>query len=77
MRKTFDSVVDTFGLEYTIDPCKCLSEMKRVCKKDGLILLLNRGKSQIPIFNWLNSFSYPKEVAEQGFFNNRDWTQIT
>lgn len=30
---TFDTVVDTFGMEYYINPGKALLEMKRVCKK--------------------------------------------
>jgi ubiquinone/menaquinone biosynthesis C-methylase UbiE len=41
---SFDTIVDTFGLEYTLNPEICLKEMKRVCKKDGLILLLNYGR---------------------------------
>ena len=39
----FDCVLDTFGLEYYVHPEKALQEMKRVCKKDGLILLLTSG----------------------------------
>ena len=30
---SFDSVVDTFGLEYYVNPERALAEMKRVCKK--------------------------------------------
>ena len=40
---SFDCVVDTFGLEYTFDPVKQLWEMKRVCKKGGLIFLMENG----------------------------------
>ena len=29
----FDTVIDTFGLEYYANPEKATSEMKRVCKK--------------------------------------------
>jgi ubiquinone/menaquinone biosynthesis C-methylase UbiE len=46
--------VDTFGLEFTINPDKCISEMKRVCKKDGIILLLNRGRSDFIPVDWIN-----------------------
>lgn len=42
---SFDTIVDTFGLEYYISPDKALAEMKRVCKKDGHILILTSGKS--------------------------------
>jgi ubiquinone/menaquinone biosynthesis C-methylase UbiE len=42
---SFDTVVDTFGLECCYDVEKAFSEMKRVCKPNGKILLLERGKS--------------------------------
>ena len=41
----FDSVVDTFGLIYTLNPKKCLKEMSRVCKPDGKIILIENGLS--------------------------------
>ena len=41
----FDTVVDTFGLCSFSDPVQTLKEMKRVCKKDGTILLLEHGQS--------------------------------
>jgi ubiquinone/menaquinone biosynthesis C-methylase UbiE len=40
----FDTVVDTFAMEYYVNPAKALQEMKRVCKPDGLILILTSGK---------------------------------
>lgn len=40
---SFDTVVDTFGLCSYDDPVLVLKEMKRVCKPDGLILLLEHG----------------------------------
>jgi len=36
----FDTVVDTFGLCSVSDPIKSLSEIRRVCKEDGTVLLL-------------------------------------
>ncbi|KAJ3383328.1 Methyltransferase-like protein 7B [Lobulomyces angularis] len=42
---SFDSVVDTFGLCSCKDPVVTLKEMKRVCKKDGEILLLEHGRA--------------------------------
>jgi ubiquinone/menaquinone biosynthesis C-methylase UbiE len=36
--ETFDTIVDTFGLEYYRNPRLALMEMQRVCKKDGHIL---------------------------------------
>ena len=47
--ESFDTVVDTFGLECSYDIEKALTEIKRVTKKGGKILLLERGSSL-----WLN-----------------------
>uniref|UniRef100_A0A6B2LFX6 Methyltransferase type 11 domain-containing protein n=1 Tax=Arcella intermedia TaxID=1963864 RepID=A0A6B2LFX6_9EUKA len=43
---SFDTVVDTFGLCSAPHPELILSEMRRVCKKDGKILLLEHGRAQ-------------------------------
>jgi methyltransferase OMS1 len=48
----FDTVVDTFGLDYTLYPEKCLKEMKRVCKPGGKILLLESGLSHYKSLNY-------------------------
>ena len=40
---SFDTVVDTFGLECSYDLPKGYAEIKRVTKKGGKILLLERG----------------------------------
>ncbi|OEU12417.1 S-adenosyl-L-methionine-dependent methyltransferase [Fragilariopsis cylindrus CCMP1102] len=42
----FDTVVDTFGLCSYDDPVVVLREMKRVCKPEGKILLLEHGRSK-------------------------------
>lgn len=44
--KSFETVVDTFGLCSFDDPVKVLKEMQRVCKDDGKILLLEHGRSK-------------------------------
>ena len=44
--KSFETVVDTFGLCSIDDPVKVLKEMQRVCKDDGKILLLEHGRSK-------------------------------
>ena len=41
---SFDTVVDTFGLECAYDIDQAWSEIKRVTKHGGKILLLERGK---------------------------------
>lgn len=45
--ESFDTVIDSFGLCSFDDPVTALKEMKRVCKKDGKILLLEHGRSKI------------------------------
>ena len=72
----FDTVVDTFGLEYYVNPEKALEEMKRVCKKGGHILLLTSGKSQYDYVNWFVNFKSPYIICNSGYFPNRDWEQI-
>lgn len=48
---SFDTVVDTFGLEYVCEPEKALKEMRRVCKKNGRILVLAHGLSNLPEYS--------------------------
>jgi methyltransferase OMS1 len=60
---TFDCVVDTFGLEYYVNPDKALKEMKRVCKKDGQILLLTTGLSYYDLLNLFINFKTPHTVS--------------
>jgi methyltransferase OMS1 len=43
--RSFDTVVSTFGLCAFSDPVAALREMARVCRADGLILLLEHGRS--------------------------------
>jgi len=69
----FDTVVDTFGLDYYIDPAKALDEMKRVCKKDGKILLLCSGLSHYDYLNFFIEYKAPYTICNQGYFPNRDW----
>lgn len=51
--KSFDTVVDTFGLCTFEQPAQVLKEMQRVCKDDGQILLLEHGKSN---YDWLTKY---------------------
>lgn len=44
-KDSFDTVVDTFGLECCYDIDQAYKEMKRVTKKGGKILLLERGRA--------------------------------
>jgi len=50
---SFDTVVSTLSTCTFPDPVKALREMKRVCRRNGLILLLEHGHSNLP---WLANF---------------------
>ncbi|MEK6898814.1 MAG: methyltransferase domain-containing protein [Nanoarchaeota archaeon] len=61
---SFDCVVETLALCTYLDPIKALREMRRVCKKDGKILLLEHGISDNPLIrkwqNWREEPHYEK-----------------
>src|ERR1041385_1093475 len=50
---TFDTVTSSLSTCTFPDPIQALREMKRVCRTDGLILLLEHGHSSLP---WLASY---------------------
>jgi ubiquinone/menaquinone biosynthesis C-methylase UbiE len=50
---TFDTVASTLSTCTFPDPVKALHEMKRVCRPNGSILLLEHGHSSVP---WLANF---------------------
>lgn len=68
--------MDTFGLEYYLNPRKALSEMKRVCKKDGYVLLLNMGMPDNKLLRYYYRFTLPHYLLNQGFFPHRPWDKI-
>lgn len=71
---TFDTVLDTFGLEYYLNPDKAISEMKRVCKpgkmnlyiQGGKILLLTSGRSSYDILNLYLEYKQAKYLKNLG-----------
>jgi len=46
--ESFDTVVSTLSTCTFPNPVKALQEIKRVCRPDGLILLLEHGHSNLP-----------------------------
>jgi methyltransferase OMS1 len=74
--RSVDTVVDTFGLCSYDDPVRALQEMKRVCKTDGRVLLLEHGRSE---YTWLNNIldSTAHAHADRwGCYWNRDITAL-
>jgi len=69
---SFDTVVSTLSTCTFPDPVKALQEMKRVCRPNGLILLLEHGHSNLP---WLANFQDRNEYKHfQGHAGCR-WNQ--
>ena len=62
----FDTVVDCFGFHCNIDYPKQYSEMKRVCKLGGKILLLEIGESLWISTRYKDIRRSEKEFAENG-----------
>ena len=48
---TFDSVVDLFSLNSYYDAQTVLGEMYRVCKHEGMVLIIARGQSHLSLYN--------------------------
>lgn len=76
--RSFDTIVDTYGVCSFNDPVQAVKEMGRVCKTDGKILLLEHGRSNS--FSWLNKYLLDKYQLEHtwkyGCTWNRDITKI-
>lgn len=68
----FDTVIDTFGICSFEDPVKALIEMKRVCKTNGKILLLEHGESDWPWMQSLLNKQVGVHVKKFGCFNQRN-----
>jgi ubiquinone/menaquinone biosynthesis C-methylase UbiE len=68
----FDTVVSTLSTCTFPDAVKALQEMKRVCRPDGLILLLEHGHSNIP---WLANFQDRHEYQHYQDHAGCRWNQ--
>jgi methyltransferase OMS1 len=66
---SFDTVVDTFGLEYYVKPHLALLEMQRVCKDGGRILILANGISDNKVLARYLRFKQPYSLGKFGKFN--------
>jgi len=62
----FDCVVSTFVLNSCYDRKALAKEMRRLCKPDGYILILERGSSTFTLYNsWLN-FRAARDLMNEG-----------
>jgi ubiquinone/menaquinone biosynthesis C-methylase UbiE len=68
----FDTVVSTLSTCTFPDPVKALQEMKRVCRPNGLILLLEHGHSSLP---WLANFQDRNEYNHYQEHAGCRWNQ--
>jgi len=68
----FDCVVDTLGLCTYPNPVKALKEMKRVCKKEGRIFLLEHGRSSNGVLRWIQEKVRKKQLERLGCHVERD-----
>ena len=68
----FDSVLCTLSLCTVPNPIQALSEMKRVCKPEGTILLLEHVRSHNQILGKIQDLLTPLMVRKIGCHLNRD-----
>jgi demethylmenaquinone methyltransferase/2-methoxy-6-polyprenyl-1,4-benzoquinol methylase len=59
--QTFNVVTISFGIRNVVNPVKALSEMHRVLKPGGRLLVLEFGQPEIPVFKGLYKF-YSEKV---------------
>jgi ubiquinone/menaquinone biosynthesis C-methylase UbiE len=69
---SFDTVVSTLSTCTFPNPVRALQEMRRVCRPDGLILLLEHGHSNVP---WLARFQDRNEYQHYQDHAGCRWNQ--
>lgn len=70
--ESFDCVVDSLGLCTFSNPVKSLQEMRRVCKPNGLVLLLEHGESSNFLIRSLQKFGEDNHLRKKGCFLTRN-----
>jgi ubiquinone/menaquinone biosynthesis C-methylase UbiE len=69
---SFDCLVSTFTICSVLEPAKMLQEMKRVCKSDGRILMLEHGLGDTTLGTFVQTFSKYSCICTIGCYNDRD-----
>ena len=72
----FDCVVDTFTLHSTYDRKQHATEIMRLCKPGGTILLLQRGQSYITLYNSWLAFKAARDLFERGTVEHLDIDKV-
>lgn len=73
----FDTVVSTLSTCTFPNPIIALQEMKRVCRPNGLILLLEHGHSSVPILaNYQDRHEYQHYESHSGCRWNQDPVEL-
>ena len=68
----FDSVIDIFSLNSYYDSSSVLQEMYRVCKHDGLVLIIARGQSHLSLYNSYLKLRAAHDLLEHGYVEHID-----
>jgi demethylmenaquinone methyltransferase/2-methoxy-6-polyprenyl-1,4-benzoquinol methylase len=64
--KYFDVVSIAYGIRNVADPVKALSEMARVCKPGGRVMILETGDTQMPLLHSAVQFYFKRVVPRLG-----------
>jgi len=73
---SFDTVVDTFGLECAYDVQRQFNEMKRMTKPGGKILLLERGKGFWLFDNFKLMLKLSVNMSARAQFYHHDFSKL-
>ncbi|KAG0249715.1 hypothetical protein BG011_009004 [Mortierella polycephala] len=74
--QSFDTVVDTFGLCSFENPVQVLTEMKRVLRPGGKLLLLEHGNSNWQFMKDLQAKQLDRHVHKYGCYWNREIEEL-
>jgi methyltransferase OMS1 len=73
---SFDTVVDTFGLQASYNFKKQYQEMKRVCKIGGKIIVIEIGESRWKSINYNIYKNSHRELTKRGQHLYRNWDDL-